>query len=163
MKQKSITIFFFSFLGPSTVGPKDEQNGQVFYYYLFSIRVSLADNTHASKAQLKGAPHAVALSLGVCHMSGFLPLLRRLACRTMGLNCFSRIDARTSSWLSPFSDDVMSTVSKACQQLVKHVSMRVKCSSSSASIPLESIRDLTALQSFSADADSGSQCEDTYR
>jgi hypothetical protein len=41
----------------------------------------------------------------------------------MGLNCFSRIDARTSSWLSPFSDDVMSASSKACQHLVKHVSM----------------------------------------
>jgi hypothetical protein len=58
----------------------------------------------------------------------------------MGLNCFSRIDARTSSWLSPFSEDVMSAASKPCQQLVKHVSMRVKSSSSSASISLESMR-----------------------
>ena len=138
-KVKHFFCFSSSFKS-STVGPKDKQSGRIFYYYLFSIRVSLVGNTHASNAQLKGAPDEVGLSFGVCQISGFLPSLRRLACRTMGLNCFSRIDARTSSWLSHFSDDVMSTASKACQQLVKHDSMRLECSSSSASIPLESMR-----------------------
>ena len=141
----------------------------MFYYYWFSRRLSsLTINTPPTLSS-RESPDAVGLSLGVCQISGFLPSLRRLACRTMGLNCFSRIDDRTSSWLSPFSDDVMSAASKPCQplvkhvsmlpqtryadiellqslfevhicqQLVKHVSMRLKYFSSSASIPLESM------------------------
>ena len=78
------------------------------------------------KLSSRELPDTVGLSLGVYQISGFLPSLKRLACRTMGLNCFSRIDARTSSWLSPFSDDAMSAGSKPCQQLVNHVSMLPK-------------------------------------
>ena len=106
------------FLQP--LGPKT--SNRIFHYYLFLITVSLTIHTSPT-LRSRESPDAVGLSLGVYHMSGFLPSLRILACRTMGLTCFASIDVKTSSWLIPFSDDIMSAASKPCHQLVKHVSM----------------------------------------